>query len=114
MLDPPRELLAILDPRLVDCALPRLRAAVDVIQVLPPRLALVRADRVTAARINRIEGVLGIHADTVPELPADLTPAERLFVYAWEARRRPRTRTGEGLSWDAPGFSAPDSRVKGR
>jgi hypothetical protein len=47
--------------------------------------------------------------DPPPRLPPDLTQSERLFVAAWEARRQPKSRVGEGLSWDAPGFLPPDS-----
>ena len=102
------EFLVILETRSADEALVRLRAVANVTQVLPPRLAIVEAERETAARVARIEGVLGVYDDAVPEVPPDLTPSERVFVSAWEARRQPKTRPGEGLSWDAPGFLPPD------
>jgi hypothetical protein len=107
--DAPHEVLVLLEPRLADEALAQLRAVAVVTQVLPPRLALVRADPETMGRAAQIAGVRDVYDDTPPELPPDLTPAERLFVSAWEARRQPKTRPGEGLPWDAPGFQPPDS-----
>lgn len=114
MPDPRREFLVVLEPRLADLALAHLRATGNVTQVLAPRLALVRADPDAMARAAQIEGVLNVSDDTLPELPQDLTPSERLFVSAWEARRQPKTRPGEGLSWDAPGFLPPDPPVNSR
>jgi hypothetical protein len=114
MPDPAREFFVILDPGQADSALSQLRAVADVTQVLVPRLALVRADRDAMARAARIEGVLDVRDDAPPELPLDFTPAERAFVSAWEARRQPKTRPGEGLSWDAPGFLPPDPPVHHR
>jgi hypothetical protein len=114
MPDPLREYLIILEPHLADKALAQLRAIANVTQVLAPRLALVRAHAETMRRAAQIEGVLTVSDDTVPELPQDLTPSERLFVSAWEVRRQPKTRPGEGLPWDAPGFLPPDSPVDRR
>lgn len=42
------------------------------------------------------------------DLPADLTPTEKLFVEGWLLSKKPKRRTGEGLDWDAPGFQPPD------
>jgi hypothetical protein len=109
MRDPLREFLVVLEPSLADKTLAQLRAITNVTQVLAPRLALVRADPETIARVAQMEGVLDVSDDTLPELPQELTPSERLFVSAWEARRQPKIRPGEGLPWDAPGFLPPDS-----
>jgi hypothetical protein len=114
MPDPPRELLLVLERRVADQALAQVRAVANVTQVLEPRLALVRADPEIAARVARVEGVLGVYEDAVPEIPPDLTSSERTFVSAWEARRQPKTRTGEGLPWDAPGHLPPDPPVDRR
>jgi len=107
MADPAREFLVILESHQADNALSRLRAVADVTQVLAPRLALIRADRNILTAAARIEGVLEIREDSLPEHLPDFTPAERLFISAWETRR-PKARPGEGLSWDAPGFLPPD------
>jgi hypothetical protein len=114
MPDAPPELLVILEPRLADEALAQLRGVANVTQVLVPRLALVRADPEIVERVARIEGVADVYEDAVSELPADLTPSERVFVSAWEARRQPKTRAGEGLPWDAPGFLPPDPPIHHR
>jgi hypothetical protein len=108
MTDVPRELLIVLESRPASETLAQLRAVANVTQVFPPRLALVQAGPDTGARIARIRGVLRVLDDPARKLPADLTPAERTFAAAWQARQQPRTRTGEGLPWDAPGFEPPD------
>src|SRR5215469_12413436 len=108
MPDAPHELLIVLESRSASETLARLRAVANVTQVFPPRLALVQAGPDARTRIARIEGVLDALDDPARALPADLTPAERIFAAAWQARRQPKTRPGEGLPWDAPGFEPPD------
>jgi hypothetical protein len=104
----PSELLAILEPRLATEALAQLRLVANVTQVLAPRLALVQADPEGRSRAAALGG-LHLYEGVISELPPDLTPSERVFIAAWEARRRTKTRIGEGLSWDAPGFLPPDA-----
>jgi hypothetical protein len=108
MTEPPRELLVVLDPRLGEDTLGRLRAVATVTQVLPPRLALVRERPGATEGVTNLDGVLGVYDDALPEPLPDLTQAEHVFVSAWEARGRTKTRRGEGQSWDAPGFQPPD------
>jgi len=108
MPDAPRELLIVLDSQPASETLAQLRAAANVTQVFPPRLALVQAGPDARARIARIQGVLHVLDDRARKLPADLTPAERAFAGAWQARQQPKARAGEGLPWDAPGFDPPD------
>jgi len=108
MPDTPRELLIVLESRSASETLAQLRAVANVTQVSPPRLALVQAGPDARTRIARIQGVLHVLDDSARTLPADLTPAERIFAGAWQARQQPKTRTGEGLPWDAPGFEPPD------
>jgi hypothetical protein len=102
------ELLVVLDSPHAASALAELLELASVTQVLGPRLALVRADAATAARIAKIKGVHGVHSGTLGGIPSDLTQKERAFVSAWEMRQRPKERPGDGLSWDAPGFTPPD------
>lgn len=102
------ERLVVLDSRNAASALAELLALASVTQVLGARLALVRADDATAARLARISGVHGIHSGVLGAIPSDLTETERAFVSAWEMRQRPKERPGDGLSWDAPGFTPPD------
>lgn len=102
------ECLVVLELPVAGAALAQLRAVAVVTQVLAPRLALVRADAETMARIATFSGVGAVYCDTPPTLEPAPTPAERVFVAAWAMRRRPKTRRGDGLSWDTPGFDAPD------
>ena len=108
MPDVPRELLIVLDSQPASETLAQLRAAANVTQLFPPRLALVQAGPDARTRIARIQGVLYVLDDRARKLPADLTPAERAFAGAWQARQQPKARAGEGLPWDAPGFDPPD------
>ena len=108
MPDAPRELLIVLDSQPASETLARLRAVATVTQVFPPRLALVQAGPDARTRIARIQGVLHVLDNSARNLPADLTPAECAFAAAWQARQQPKTRPGEGLPWDAPGFEPPD------
>jgi hypothetical protein len=103
-----REWLVILETRLAGEALAQLRTVSRVTQVLSPRLAIIQADKETKARIVEVEGVFGVYGDTVPEFPWELSQSEQVFVSAWEERQQPKTRPGEGLSWDSPGFLPPD------
>lgn len=107
MPDAPRELLIVLESRPASGTLAQLRAVANVTQVFPPRLALVQAGPDARTRIARIQGVLHVLDDPARKLPADLTPVERTFAAAWQARQQPKTRAGEGLPWDAPGFEPP-------
>ena len=74
MSDAPREQLVILESRLANSALAELRTLASVTQVLPPRLALVRSDRATTARIAQIPGVLAVHDQTLGAFPRTLRP----------------------------------------
>jgi hypothetical protein len=109
-----RDALVVLESDRAARALAELRSVAQVTQVLAPRLALIRSDREVLARAARIDGVAAVHDQVLGELPADLTDSERTFVAAWQARRAPKTRRGEGLSWDAPGFEPPDPPRRGR
>ena len=109
MTDAPQEYLIILESSLANRALGQLAAVATVTQVQPPRLVLIRADPGVRERLVGIAGVMGVYNVTPPGLPSDLTPTERLFISAWAARQQRKSRPGEGLPWDAPGFVAPDA-----
>jgi hypothetical protein len=82
---------------------------VTVVQQLPPRLVVIEADDAALAELRGHPDVLGIGDPDLPTaLVAALTETERLFVDAWVVGGRPKSRRGDGLSWDAPGFSPPD------
>lgn len=107
MAEPHQEQLVILDAARADAARTELENLVPVTQILPPRLLLVRADHAAREGIRRVAGVIGVFATPPADLPADLAPEERVFAAAWAARSKSKTRPGEGLHWDAPGFDAP-------
>jgi hypothetical protein len=49
-----------------------------------------------------------VYAEDIPDdVLATLREDERVFVDAWRERGKAKKRTGEGQSWDAPGFQAP-------
>jgi hypothetical protein len=79
-----------------------------VVQRMPPRLAIVAADADATQALERRPEVRAVFAgDVPPEALARLDEPERTFAAAWNARRAPNGRRGEGLPWDAPGFEAP-------
>lgn len=81
---------------------------VEVRQVLPPRLAIVAADDAGLRALERSSDVLSVHTEAVPaDVLARLDEPARVFAAAWNERRRPKRRTGDGLPWDAPGFDPP-------
>jgi hypothetical protein len=104
----PQEYLVQLESDFMDEALPRLETVGRVTQILRPRLVLVHIEPGVRSRLSLVPGVLGVYDSAPPELSPDLTPAERLFISAWEARQRPKVRPGDNLPWDAPGFVPPD------
>ena len=51
---------------------------------------------------------MAVYVEDVPdEIWDTLEDDERVLVDAWRERRKTKQRTGEGQSWDAPGFQAP-------
>jgi hypothetical protein len=107
--DVPREHLVILELGLADQARAKVEAVAVVTQLFRPRLLLIRADANAVERIARIPGVVGVYDAAPSQTPSDLSPEERVFIAAWATRRQPKTRPGEGLPWDAPGFVPPDA-----
>ena len=108
MADTQQEQLVMLDADRADAAIAEIEAVASVTQMLRPRLLLVRADPDAREEIARIPGVIGLFEAAPVEVLGGLSPVERLFVDAWAARSAPKTRHGEGLDWDAPGFEPPD------
>lgn len=108
MTGPSRETLVILDPAAVDTALRAIADVARVVQFLPPRLALVAAT-VDPEQLPAIPGVRQVCEQATIDVSAmDLSDEERVFIQAWQARRQPKVRPGEGLQWDSPGFHPPD------
>ena len=89
-------------------ALKAIAPAVEVRQQLPPRLAIVAADEESLRALARSPDVLSVHTAQVPEqVLSRLEAPARTFAAAWNERRRPKERPGDGLPWDAPGHDAP-------
>ena len=89
--------------------LDRLGGPTVLVQHLPPRVGVVEGGDDALARLRTAPGVLAVGApDLAEDVRAELTEAERLFVDGWSLRHRPKTRRGEGLAWDAPGYRPPD------
>lgn len=90
----------------------RLQGAYRVITLLRPRVLELQLDDDALAEIGRDPNLAGVY---IREVPADvidrLRPDERLFVEAWVQQQASgnKVRPGEGLSWDAPGFTPPDA-----
>jgi len=88
----------------------RVRARFEVVAALPPRLLVVQLAADDLAALQRIGGIAAIAADPVGlNVTPPLSEAEQLFTAGWVARGvKSGPRAGDGLSWDAPGFEAPD------
>jgi hypothetical protein len=109
MTEVPREHLVILEPGVADQARSQVESVAVVTQALKPRLLLIRADAKAKERVSQIAGVVGVYDDLPSQTSSDMSPEEHLFINAWAARRQPKTRPGEGLPWDTPGFLPPDA-----
>lgn len=101
------DLLVLVEASSFVAAVERIRALARVTQLLPPRLVLVDDSRAVRDHAADVDGVIGVY-DDLSVLDHDLDDASRAFVRAWDARKRPKSRPGEGLDWDAHGFQPPD------
>jgi len=107
MPDPPRESLVVASLG-ADASAAVSLAGAAATQQIGGRIALAAIDAAARRALEQDPGVAGVFDDDVPEgLRDDLSDGERLFVDAWRERARGKSRTGDGMSWDAPGFDAP-------
>lgn len=108
MAEQPNEALVILDPDAGGAA-DAVRREARVTQSLSSRVLVVDAAGADLDRVRRNPGVMRVVAG--PEPPGDipgLDEQEALFVAAWALRQKGKgVRPGEGLDWDAPGFTPP-------
>jgi hypothetical protein len=112
-----RNVLVVLTPAGAEARDGWLRANLRVIARLPPRLLVVEVDDHAMAELGRDPGVARVlERDASPAGLEGLRPEEQLFVDGWQlgSARESQPRTGEGLSWDAPGFQPPDLPPKPR
>jgi hypothetical protein len=103
------ELLVILDPRAPADTRAELERKHALMHAASPRVLVVQQSVPDPGSVSALSGVLLATAGDIPEtVLATLSVAEQQWVAAWQLRRRGKARIGEGLAWDAPGFSAPD------
>jgi hypothetical protein len=102
----PSEVLVELQPgAAIEEAIP---PQAQILQRLPPRLAIVSADEEGIRAMERSPKISAVFAEDVPpEALEQFDQVSRAFAAGWNERRRPKERPGEGLSWDSPGFEAP-------
>lgn len=88
--------------------LPAIETAARVRQRYGERVLVVAAE--TAPRLLGLAGATVFLPGTAgAEPPPHASEIERMGVEAWNARvaSAGKSRPGDGLSWDAPGFEAP-------
>jgi hypothetical protein len=93
----------------------RLQSAYRVLTLMRPRLAVVEVDEQALTALRKTPDVVGVYEQNVPpDVLAGLRPEERLFVEGWilQQASKDKSRSGDGLSWDAPGFQPPGPPVK--
>jgi hypothetical protein len=80
-----------------------------VVQLMPPRLAIVSGDDQALSLLGDAAEVRAlVRAGDAAGTIDDLGPDEQLFVAAWSERQIPKVRRGDGLTWDAPELEPPD------
>lgn len=102
----PSEVLVELQPgAAVEDAVP---PQAQILQRLPPRLAIVAADAEGIRALESSPAVAAVFAEDVPsEALEQFDQVTRAFAAGWNERRQPKERPGEGLAWDTPGYEAP-------
>lgn len=105
----PREVLVVFRAGMPADALAHLRNLYRLTSMAPPRIAVVAGGEDVEGLRQRpdVEAILTTTNDAAPD---SLSESERLFVNGWRARHQSggKSRTGDGLAWDAPGFLPPD------
>lgn len=107
-----REVLVILSGDRMAESFKQVSSNYRVQHVASPRVVVVQCSQGELAGLGSIPGVTVVTGGDPPSgLMESLTDSEALFVAAWLSRIQEgssKQRPGEGLSWDAPGFVAPD------
>ncbi len=99
--------LVLLDRETASDSLRELRAVGAVLATAPPRLALISA--ADPAPLRLVPGVRRVVDHLDESLLSLLDPEESVLARAFvRAPKDPAVRAGDGLSWDAAGFSPPD------
>jgi hypothetical protein len=103
----PQEVLVVVDADSGEPAQAAVGERLRVVQQLPPRVLLGTGSESAIAQVAELPGVSAVVRRDAAPLPPDLTAEERLFAGAWRSRGTEKHRPGDGLNWDAPGFTAP-------
>ena len=110
-----KEALVVLD----ESATPQLRADIErdlvLLQSVSPRMFVVSAAPQDLAQLaQRAEVIAATAAELPAAIVATLNAPERQWAAGWNLRRtEKKARRGDGLAWDAPGFSPPDRGSSG-
>jgi hypothetical protein len=91
-----------------DVAAATVEALVRVHQRFGERVLVIHAD--DAARLHALRGVEVVASGSQTAVPATgFTETEQMGIAVWNTRGdiEKKTRRGDGLPWDAPGFDAP-------
>ena len=90
-----------------------------VLQRVSPRVAVLAGKPAAIRQLTSRPGVEVVEGEAPSELVNSLEPGEAIFVRAWTQEHdhskginRQEERVGEGLSWDAPGYQAPDNPAR--
>ena len=105
-----RPVLALLPEASASEHMGRLQSAYRIVAMLRPRIVVLEVDEQALSALRQVPGVLGVYEQSVPPgVLAGLRPEERLFVEGWMQQQasKDKSRSGDGLSWDAPGFQPP-------
>lgn len=81
-------------------------SAYTTLHSISPRMLVIRKPAQLGVRLD---GALLVTDGEVPtEVLAALTPVEQQWALAWNARKRPKQRAGDGEPWDNTEFYPPD------
>ena len=81
----------------------------EILQSISPRVFVVKLAAGVLDRLSNMENVAAATASALPPAAMrGLSEPERQWAAAWNLRGTKKSRPGEGLNWDAPGFSPPD------
>ena len=110
-----QEILVILKDTDSHAPLPSLGSTYKTRQVISPRVFTVESTGAGLAALQERSDMTVVSGNNpLPESIDDLTESEQLFMAAWLSRwqkQEAKQRPGDGLSWDAPGFTPPDPPV---
>jgi hypothetical protein len=106
---PSQEAIVVLSEHDVTETRSEIERETEILQSISPRVFVVKLAPGVLDRLSKMENVV---ASTPSALPATamrgLSEPERQWAAAWNLRGTKKSRPGEGLNWDAPGFSPPD------